>query len=299
VRRERRAGRLAVIAVAGLAAVVLSACGDGSRRADDSSALGTACGDDVRRVVETFATRLRRVSLLGPDNIVRNELKDAYGDLVAPELLAEWQRAPSQAPGRDVSSPWPARIDVRDVQPTGDGCRVEGDVVYTTSADTSAAADRRTVTLRLRDDGGWKVAAYEQQPDDGSPSSEPADSTATGAATAVRRYYDEIRAARYDSAYVLWGDEGRASGQTRAEFAAGFAETAEVRVSIGDSVRVEGAAGSQYATVPVTVDAVLRDGRRQHFEGTYTLRRSMVDGATPAQRRWHITSAKVREKPGA
>jgi hypothetical protein len=121
-----------------------------------------------------------------------------------------------------------------------------------------------------------------------------ADTTSAAAATVIRRYYDAIRAAQYDSAYALWRDEGRASGQSRAEFAAGFAETAEVRVAITDSVRVEGAAGSQYATVPVAVDAVLRDGRRQHFEGAYTLRRAAVDGATPAQRQWHIASAKLR-----
>ena len=110
----------------------------------------------------------------------------------------------------------------------------------------------------------------------------------------VRRYYAAIQAGKYDSAYSLWGQSGQASGKNRAAFSAGFAQTAEVRVTVSDSVQLEGAAGSQYATVPVVVDATLRDGTRQHFEGTYTLRRAMVDGATPEQRRWHIYSADLK-----
>jgi hypothetical protein len=118
--------------------------------------------------------------------------------------------------------------------------------------------------------------------------------TAARPADLVRRYYDQIERGRYDAAYALWEDFGKASHQTRAGFAAGFAQTAKVSVTIGDSVRIEAAAGSQYATVPVIVDAVLRDGARQHFEGSYTLRRAMVVGATLEQRRWHIYSAALR-----
>jgi hypothetical protein len=118
--------------------------------------------------------------------------------------------------------------------------------------------------------------------------------TAASPADLVRRYYDQIERGRYDAAYVLWEDSGKASHQTRTEFAAGFAQTAKVSVTVSDSVRIGAAAGSQYATVPVIVDAVLRDGARQHFEGTYTLRRAIADGATPEQRRWHIYSAALR-----
>ena len=110
----------------------------------------------------------------------------------------------------------------------------------------------------------------------------------------IRYDYDAIGRRQYDTAYALWEQSGKASGQTRTEFAAGFAQTTGVRATIGDSLRLDGAAGSQYATVPVTVDARLRNGARQHFEGFYTLRRALVDGATPEQRRWHIYSAHLR-----
>jgi hypothetical protein len=120
--------------------------------------------------------------------------------------------------------------------------------------------------------------------------------TSTTPALLVRRYYGAIRAGNYDSAYFLWGQSGQASGHTRESFAAGFAQTREVHAVVSDSVKLEGAAGSQYATVPVVVDATLRNGTRQHFEGTYTLRRAMVDGATPDQRRWHIYSADLKPR---
>lgn len=112
-------------------------------------------------------------------------------------------------------------------------------------------------------------------------------------AAIVRRYYAAIAAHDYDAAYALWGQNGQTSHQSRTQFAAGFAQTANVHVTITDSVRIEGAAGSQYATIPVAVDATLRDGSMQHFTGTYTLRRAMVTGASEADRRWHIYSAEL------
>lgn len=109
----------------------------------------------------------------------------------------------------------------------------------------------------------------------------------------LRRYYAAIDAHDYDAAYVLWGQNGTASKQSRAQFAAGFAQTAHVRATMSDSARIEGAAGSQYATIPVAVDATLRNGRTQHFVGAYVLRRAMVTGASEADRRWHIYSARL------
>ena len=114
-------------------------------------------------------------------------------------------------------------------------------------------------------------------------------------AEVVKRYYDAIGTGHYDSAYALWEDSGKSSGQTRAQFETGFAQTLRTTLAIGDSVHIEAAAGSQYATVPVIVEAVLRDGKRQHFAGAYVLRRAMVDGATPEQRTWHIYSAHLTQ----
>ena len=131
----------------------------------------------------------------------------------------------------------------------------------------------------------------------GPSGSQPSKNTDIGAdpAAVIRRYYAAIRNSQYDSAYALWEGSGEASGQTRAEFASGFSQTEQTIANVGDSVRVDGAAGSQYASVPVVIDAILRNGTRQHFVGTYTLRRAMVDGATPEQRSWHIYSAHLQQ----
>ena len=111
----------------------------------------------------------------------------------------------------------------------------------------------------------------------------------------VRRYYAAINARDYASAHALWGDGGRASGQDAQQFAAGFAATTGVSVQIGAPGGIEGAAGSRYIQVPVTLDATQADGSHRRYAGSYTLRLAVVDGATPEQRSWHIASADLRE----
>lgn len=115
--------------------------------------------------------------------------------------------------------------------------------------------------------------------------------TTDSAVSVIRDYYAAIREHDYARAYAMWSDSGRASGQRFDEFARGFTETARVEVTVGVPGRIEGAAGSRYIEVPVQVAARTRDGTPQRFSGRYVLRRAVVTGATPAQRRWHIYSA--------
>lgn len=118
--------------------------------------------------------------------------------------------------------------------------------------------------------------------------------SAAGAASVVRTYYAAIEARSYRRAYTCWGQQGASSRKTYRQFVAGFANTAHVRATVGAPGPVEGAAGSRYVEIPVTVLARTRDGKRQRFTGTYVMRRAVVDGATAAQRRWHIDSARLR-----
>jgi hypothetical protein len=115
-----------------------------------------------------------------------------------------------------------------------------------------------------------------------------------GAVAVIRAYYEAIVREDYARAYRLWGDGGAASRQTFEEFRGGFAETASVQVETGKPGRIEGAAGSRYIEIPVSIAAVKRDGSKQRFQGTYVLRRSEVDGATPEQRTWRLYSARIR-----
>lgn len=106
----------------------------------------------------------------------------------------------------------------------------------------------------------------------------------------VRGYYAAIQRHDYRVAHAMWSN-----GHSLAAFRRGYARTAMVRVTPIPPYRSEGGAGSVYAEIRVKVDAILRSGVRQHFAGSYTLRRvNDIDGSTVAQRRWHIASAHLK-----
>lgn len=118
------------------------------------------------------------------------------------------------------------------------------------------------------------------------------------AADVVRRYYSAINARDYATAWSQWGDNGR-PGQTFKGFEQGFAKTRATRVTVGALPPAEGAAGSVYQTVPVTVEATTDAGARQRFAGSYVVRRvNGVDGASAAQLRWHLDSATLKPAAG-
>ncbi len=296
-----------------LFATLLAAC-VGDDQPDSLPETGAACDEPaVREVVERFGRALQQVSLLAPDTLLEDQVRTHYGPLVTSALLERWLRDPTAAPGRETSSPWPARIDIDSVAPGGtDACAVYGGVAYATSAHPEGdGALRAPVTLRVQRTGEWRIADYrEGEPTagaaDGSRAGEPADeqrrvgdgaTDPAAAAAVVERYYNAIAARDFADAYGLWSGAGTASGQSREEFAAGFAETEFVEVEVGTPSRPEGAAGSVYVEVPVVVRARTFDGHGQRFEGTYTLRRSTVDGAGAGQQAWRIHSARLRSVP--
>lgn len=114
-------------------------------------------------------------------------------------------------------------------------------------------------------------------------------------AAVVRDYYAAIRAHDFMRAYRMWEVSGESGVRSYARFEAGFDSTETVDAKVDAPGRVEGAAGSRYVTVPVQIDARLRNGTRQRFTGTYTLRRVVVPGASAAQRRWHLYAANIRQ----
>jgi hypothetical protein len=135
-----------------------------------------------------------------------------------------------------------------------------------------------------------KPAASPQQP-----SNDDEDDADNPAVIVIRDYYAAINAHDYRKAYRLWDHDGEASKQTFEGFSGGFADTADTRVEIGTPSEPEGAAGSQYITLPVEVRSKLKDGTEQRFKGEYVLRRSMVEGAEH-RGEWRIYSADIRRK---
>jgi hypothetical protein len=130
-------------------------------------------------------------------------------------------------------------------------------------------------------------------PDDRTPVSEApfAANSAQGAANVVQTYFALVEAHRYGDASRL-----RSDGLG----AAAFAPYAEYHAEVGAPGEVEGAAGSSYVEVPVTIYGRRRDGEAFRERGTMVLRRvNDVDGATAEQRRWHIERSDVEPHPPA
>lgn len=276
-----------LIALALCAALTLSSCGRTDHPSSGSSAGGASEADReaVRAVVTEFGKRLQRVSLLSPRGQLLAAVAAEYAPLVAPELLEEWMRHPESAPGRSTSSPWPDHIEIDTTMVDSAGVwTVLGAIVEMTS---SGPAGRVPVHAEVgQRNERWVLTAY---------GSADAGTDETAAPEVVRAYYGAIGDRRFRDAYRLWASEGAASGKTLEQFEAGFAGTAAVEVEVGSPGPIGAAAGSRYIEVPVRISARLGDGTRQEFTGTYTLRRSVVDGATPEQRAWRIHSAAVRQ----
>ncbi|WP_123768634.1 hypothetical protein [Vulcaniibacterium tengchongense] len=134
-----------------------------------------------------------------------------------------------------------------------------------------------------------------QPPAAGPPAPAAAEPTPEDAVQVVRDYYAAIDRGDYARAYALWSDGGRASDRTLEQFAQGFADTVSVEVEVMAPGPVDAGAGQRHIEVPVALTATHRDGGRHRFVGAYTLRRAVVDGATPEQRAWRIGSADLRE----
>lgn len=66
-----------------------------------------------------------------------------------------------------------------------------------------------------------------------------------------------------------------------------FRDTTITAFDLGTPGRIEGAAGSRYVDVPLTIDLATPTAPIR-VRGTATLRRAVVDGASEAQRHWRI-----------
>lgn len=118
----------------------------------------------VRRVVEEFGYQLKDVSLMAPKEDVADAMEDNYGPYVVPELLAEWENDPVNAPGRLTSSPWPDRIEIAKIQKESDTRYVvEGDIVEVTNEgggidESATEAVRRPIVVGVERRGSdWKI----------------------------------------------------------------------------------------------------------------------------------------------
>jgi hypothetical protein len=120
--------------------------------------------------------------------------------------------------------------------------------------------------------------------------------SAQGAANIVQTYYALLGEGRYRDARALWDDGGRASGMDEAVFAANFARYSEYHAQVGAPGEIDAGAGQRYVAVPVVVYGRLKaGGAPYHASGAVTLHRvGDIDGATEAQKRWHLRAIKLK-----
>lgn len=112
---------------------------------------------------------------------------------------------------------------------------------------------------------------------------------ARAAVAVAERLAQLVEQRRFDAARRLYADGGAGSGLTDAQFDARFEEFETIDVAIGSPPRIEGAAGSLYAEVPLTMTGKLTGGAAYSRSGTVTLRRSNnVPGASEEQLQWRI-----------
>ncbi|HVS79470.1 MAG TPA: hypothetical protein VHF05_00655 [Candidatus Paceibacterota bacterium] len=111
----------------------------------------------VRDVVTTFGSQLQKVSLLAPN--AASTMEEFYGPYVSSDLLAKWEADPSNAPGRQTSSPWPNNIQVTDVSKSGDNYIVRGQIVFMTSNEVEhgGVAGLQDVTMTVSTASGTPV----------------------------------------------------------------------------------------------------------------------------------------------
>jgi hypothetical protein len=116
------------------------------------------------------------------------------------------------------------------------------------------------------------------------------------AVAVIQSFYNAISRKEYARAYSYYQDgQGVAPFDT---FQAGYSDTDSVSIAFG-KVSSEGAAGSTFYTVPVSLDAVSSSGKHSDFAGCYTLRLAnpAIQAAPPFQP-MHIVEGHLKAAKG-
>ena len=128
---------------------------------------------------------------------------------------------------------------------------------------------------------------------DGDPNLSPAPLTPEaakgikGARNVLLSFARAIELREFEQAWAMLSPGDRQKW-SKAEFTKLFVDLDKITVAVPEGA-TEAAAGSSYYSTPITVTANDKDGRPIRIEGEAVLRRvNDVDGAAPAQLRWHF-----------
>jgi hypothetical protein len=114
----------------------------------------------VRQLIADFGGKLKMVSLMAPPEDIAKAVQDNYSGLVAQDVLKTWQADTEQAPGRPVSSPWPERIEIAELEQTSEtSYEASGTVIEATSTGTSTGSAVKVTVGRENDK--WVITKVE------------------------------------------------------------------------------------------------------------------------------------------
>ena len=137
-------------------------------------------------------------------------------------------------------------------------------------------------------------------PDDRTPISEApfAPQSLKGAAQVLQVYALALEAKDFPKAYAIWGNGGKDSGVSAAEFAKTWGKCRNLHGLVGAPSKPDGAAGSSAdVQVPLQIYGTQADsGERFNLIGRVTLRKRTVDGSTPKQITWRIVKTDLQPR---
>ena len=123
----------------------------------------------------------------------------------------------------------------------------------------------------------------------------PAPSSALDAADVARSWFGQL--SKGGGRNAQWAEAGQASRQALLKELALFRSAA---AAVGPPGEIEGAAGSQYVELPLTLEGPLEAGGEAKRAGKVTMRRiDDVPGSTDVERRWRIERVKFEPASGA
>lgn len=118
--------------------------------------------EKIRESVTLFGQRLKNVPLAADSDEIVRSIDVEYAAVVTPELLETWKNNPEDAPGREVSSPTPNRIEIIEIQKLGEAYLVVGDIVLTTSVQGEELRERILMVMEKREKV-WLISDYTKQ----------------------------------------------------------------------------------------------------------------------------------------
>lgn len=123
-------------------------------------------------------------------------------------------------------------------------------------------------------------------------------SEAEAAVAVVRQFAELLEQRRFAEARQLYAEGGAASGLSPEAFTDKLDDFRTIAAAVEYPERVEGAAGSLYADVQLTLSGELQGGEPYSRTGMVTVRRvNDVPGATPDQLQWRIVKVRLGVAP--